>query len=144
MNQYLIAQIGSQKFAFNISQVKEIITYRQVSEVPHSNNNVLGVLKLRDKIISIFQPSEMLNVDFDLTNEILSECKFIIFEDQKEDFGIIVSKVFNVMNINDIQSTPIINGEPTFISGLYIEGHDIISIVDLNNVDYFKNLCINE
>ncbi len=144
MDQYLIAQIGSQKFAFNISQVKEIITYRQVSEVPHSNNNVLGVLKLRDKIISIFQPSEMLNVDFDLTNEILSECKFIIFEDQKEDFGIIVSKVFNVMNINDIQSTPIINGEPTFISGLYIEGHDIISIVDLNNVDYFKNLCINE
>lgn len=144
MNQYLIAQIGSQKFAFNISQVKEIITYRQVSEVPHSNNNVLGVLKLRDKIISIFQPSEMLNVDFDLTNEILSECKFIIFEDQKEDFGIIVSKVFNVMNIKDIQSTPIINGESTFISGLYIEGSDIISIVDLNNVDYFKNLCINE
>jgi len=144
MNQYLIAQIGSQKFAFNISQVKEILTYREVNEVPHSNEHVLGILKLRDKIVSIFKPTEMFNVDFQLNTENKNDYKFIIFEDKKEDFGIIVNKVFNVQNINEIQSAPVVNDEGTFISGIYIEGSDIISIIDLNNVDYFKNLCVNE
>lgn len=144
MNQYLIAQIGLEKFAFNISQVKEILTYREVSEVPHSNTNVLGVLKLRDKIISIFKPAEMFNVDFSFNVENKNDYKFIIFEDRKEDFGILVNKVFNVQVLNTIQEVPIVNGEPTFISGLYIENNEVISVVDLNNIEYFKNLCINE
>lgn len=143
MNQYLITGIGNEKFAFNIKEVKEIITYKEVSKVPHSNENIFGVIKLREKIISVFLPTYLFNVDFIIEEECIEDYKIIICEDENDDFGIIVNRVFNVENINDIQSVPVVNGESTFVSGIYIKDSEIISIIDLGNLEYLKSIEIN-
>lgn len=144
MNQYLITGIGNEKFAFNIKEVKEIITYKDVSKVPHSNENIFGVIKLREKIISVFLPTYLFNVDFIIEEEFIEDYKIIICEDENDDFGIIVNRVFNVENINDIQSVPVVNGESTFVSGIYIKDSEIISIIDLGNLEYLKSIEINK
>lgn len=144
MNQYLITGIGNEKFAFNIKEVKEIITYKDVSKVPHSNENIFGVIKLREKIISVFLPTYLFNVDFIIEEESIQDYKIIICEDENDDFGIIVNRVFNVENINDIQSVPVVNGESTFVSGIYIKDSEIISIIDLGNLEYLKSIEINK
>lgn len=144
MNQYLITGIGNEKFAFNIKEVKEIITYKDVSKVPHSNENIFGVIKLREKIISVFLPTYLFNVDFIIEEESIQDYKIIICEDENDDFGIIVNRVFNVENINNIQSVPVVNGESTFVSGIYIKDSEIISIIDLGNLEYLKSIEINK
>lgn len=144
MNQYLITGIGNEKFAFNIKEVKEIITYKDVSKVPHSNENIFGVIKLREKIISVFLPTYLFNVDFIIEEESIQDYKIIICEDENDDFGIIVNRVFNVENINDIQSVPVVNGESSVVSGIYIKDSEIISVIDLGNLEYLKSIEINK
>ena len=51
--QLVIFKLGTQEYAFPISQVREIIQYDGATVIPSTSNHVEGIINLRGKVISV-------------------------------------------------------------------------------------------
>jgi two-component system, chemotaxis family, chemotaxis protein CheV len=80
----------SQSFGINVAKIREIIKTPRYMKMPTSHRNVLGVFKLRDKIIPLIDLGGWLNEgegkDFDNTYVIVAEFN-------QDNFGFLVHRI---------------------------------------------------
>ncbi|BCM26183.1 chemotaxis protein CheW [Methyloradius palustris] len=140
--QYLTFMLGTEVFAINILNIKEIIEYGQLTEVPRMPEFIRGVINLRGAVVPVID----LGARFGKQPTSLSRrtCVVIIeveYEGEQQVVGVMVDAVNEVMDILPDQIEPApnfgANIRADFIAGMgKVEGKFVIIL----NVSYVLSL----
>ncbi len=79
-----------QSFGINVAKVREIIRIPEFISIPASHENVMGVFKLRDKIIPLINLADWLKEE---TNIDTSKCYAIVTEFNQVNFGFLIHDI---------------------------------------------------
>lgn len=77
-----------QSFGINVAKVREIIKVPPFIKIPNSNENIMGVFKLREKIIPLINLAGWLNEETENVN--LSKSYAIVTEFNQANFGFLI------------------------------------------------------
>jgi len=137
--QYLTFMLGTEEFAINILNIKEIIEYGQLTEVPRMPDFIRGVINLRGSVVPVID----LGARFGKQPTSLSRrtCVVIIevaHESEQQVVGVMVDAVNEVMDILPDQIEPApnfgANIRADFIAGMgKVEGKFVI-ILNVSHV----------
>jgi purine-binding chemotaxis protein CheW len=137
--QYLTFMLGAEVFAINILNIKEIIEYGQLTEVPRMPEFIRGVINLRGAVVPVID----LSARFGKTaSEITRKtCVVIIevqFDDEQHTVGVMVDAVNAVLDIeaSEIEPAPTFgaNIRNEFIQGMGKVENKFVIILDVNYV----------
>ena len=140
--QYLTFVLGGEIYALGILNIKEIIDYGNLTEVPMMPSFVRGVINLRGSVVPVID----LSARFGKANtQIAKRTGIVIVETGNEsehngqqDIGIIVDAVNEVVDINqqEIEPPPSFGTgiRPDFISGMAKRNNHFIILLNVNRV----------
>ncbi len=139
--QYLTFVLGGEAYALGILNIKEIIDYGHLTEVPMMPAFVRGVINLRGSVVPVID----LNARFGKgSTDIAKRTGIVIVEtghqadDDRQDIGIIVDAVNEVVDINrqDIEPPPSFGTgiRPDFISGMAKRDDRFIILLNVDRV----------
>lgn len=139
--QYLTFGLGNEVYALGILNIKEIIDYDRLTEVPMMPAFVCGVINLRGRVVPIID----LHARFGKgKTRILKRTAIVIVEtvsredESAQDIGIIVDAVNEVVEINrdDIEPPPNFGTgiRPDFISGMAKRNGGFVILLSVDKV----------
>jgi purine-binding chemotaxis protein CheW len=137
--QYLTFMLGAEVFAINILNIKEIIEYGQLTEVPRMPEFIRGVINLRGAVVPVIDLSARFGKS---ASEITRKtCVVIIevpFDDEQHTVGVMVDAVNAVLDIeaSEIEPAPTFgaNIRNEFIQGMGKVENKFVIILDVNYV----------
>ncbi len=121
--QYLTFQVNGEMFAMPISAIKEIIEYREPTDVPLMPGFMRGVINLRGRVVPVID----LSVRFGRGPAVPTRRTCVVIlelphEGSTQDIGVLVDAVSAVLEIadTDIEPPPSFGAKlrPDFISGM--------------------------
>ena len=131
--QYVVLELGEEKYALRIYDIYEVIKMQKITEVPNSKPYMLGVINLRGKIVPIIS----LRKRFGLTEvPVTKSTRIVVVKIQEEIVGIVVDGVNKVTTFTDIQPpSDIVSG----VDGNYFEGigqseEGLVSILKIHHL----------
>jgi purine-binding chemotaxis protein CheW len=151
--QYLTFVLGGEIYALGILNIKEIIDYGNLTEVPMMPNFVRGVINLRGSVVPVVD----LQARFGKGNTHIAKRTGIVIvetakgenDDSQQDIGIIVDAVNEVVDINqqDIEPPPSFGTgiRPDFINGMAKRNGHFVILLNVNrvlSVDEMANLTL--
>lgn len=127
---YIQFTLGEQDYALQMSHVREIIKPLEVRKLLGSPNFVLGVVKLRDEIVTIIDLHEKFNLAAATEN---GEPRIIILEYDNENIGL------NVDNVVEIVEDALVDSVPTTVHcgtvrEIIKQADRLIPILDINKL----------
>lgn len=135
MEQLLIFLLGERFYGFDISDITEVLKVQEVSEVPLSNRNVLGIIDIRGKISTVLSLESILEIS------VKEKAQDFIIVNNKENKQFIfpVTKVLNIKHLKENEFLK--KQERSVISSKNIKGYvkyedNIVIVLNLN--------CLNE
>jgi len=137
--QYLTFMLGSEVFAISILQVKEIIEYHSLTEVPMMPPSVRGVINLRGAVVPVVDPLARFGRP---SSPVCKKTCFVIVELQSgEDshvVGVIVDAVNEVLDIAsaDIEPPPSFGARlrREFLKGMAKVGGRFVILLDVEQL----------
>lgn len=95
MDELLVFRLPSGLFAIDISYVKEIIFFQEVTSIPNSARAVLGITRLREQIVTIFDLAKFYDIEWEGAD---TEKNMVILSSpvEKSTFGMVVGQVYDV------------------------------------------------
>ena len=140
--QYLTFVLGGEVYALGILNIKEIIDYGHLTEVPMMPSSLSGVINLRGSVVPVIDLSARFGKG---STQIRKRTGIVIVEtygesedNTQQDLGIIVDAVNEVVDINrqDIVPPPSfgVGIRPEFISGMAKQNDRFIIVLDVNRV----------
>lgn len=138
-DQYLTFFMGEEEFGINILSVREIRGWEQITEIPNSSRQVLGVMNLRGTISPIVD----LRYCFGMRSLAYTEQTVVIIvavgakDDKKPKIiGIVVDAVSDVYNFaaSDIQSSPELSqtNQSQYVRGLGSAENKMVILLELS------------
>ncbi|MFO8141383.1 MAG: chemotaxis protein CheW [Marinobacter sp.] len=143
-DQYLTFRLHDELYAFGILNVKEILEYGNVTQVPMMPDFIQGVINLRGEVVPVINLARRFGME---SPPITKRSCVIIIEvdngDKQQDLGVMVDIVSEVLEIppSDMRATPGFGARirTDFIRNLGKLGDDFVIILDENRV-----LSVNE
>ena len=137
--QYLTFQLGGEMFAVGILNVKEIIEYGHLTEIPMMPAFIRGVINLRGAVVPVIDLAARFGGK---TTQVARRTCIVILEvaDQelRSDIGIMVDAVSEVLEIpsSEIEPPPSFGARirADFISGMGKIAGRFVIILNINNV----------
>jgi purine-binding chemotaxis protein CheW len=137
--QYLTFTLGGEMFAVAILNVKEIIEYRTVTEIPMMPGFIRGVINLRGAVVPVIDLSCRFGGK---ATEVARRTCIIIIEmtegDVKQDIGVMVDAVSEVLEIaaGEIEPAPTFGAKirTDFISGMGKVNGKFVIILEVDRV----------
>ncbi len=87
-----------QTFGINVAKIREIIKLPEFTRIPEADYNIMGVFKLRDKVIPLINLAKWLNEE---TEELdLSRCYVIVAEFDRENFGFLIHDIKTIHRLS--------------------------------------------
>ena len=137
--QYLTFMLGSEVFAISILQVKEIIEYHQLTEVPMMPPSVRGVINLRGAVVPVVDPLARFGR---ASSPVGKKTCFVIVEvlsgEDRHVIGVIVDAVNEVLDIaaGDIEPPPSFGTRlrSDFLQGMAKLGGRFVILLDVDQV----------
>ncbi|MBR7800731.1 chemotaxis protein CheW [Undibacterium fentianense] len=139
--QYLTFVLGGEVFALGILNIKEIIQYGDLTEVPMMPNFIRGVINLRGRVVPVVDLTARFNRG---TTTISRRTSIVILEMEQSDqedtqsIGIVVDAVNEVVDIpgKEIEPPPSFGAKirPDFISGMAKKDGRFIIVLNLDQV----------
>ena len=121
--QYLTFMLGGEMYAIGILNIKEIIEYGQVTEVPMMPAFIRGIINLRGRVVPVVNLLARFGKPSSETTK--RSCIVIIetgTEDERQDIGVLVDSVSEVLDIpaSEIEPAPSFGAKirSDFISGM--------------------------
>ena len=151
--QYLSFALGGEVYALGILNIKEIINYGNLTDVPMMPAFVRGVINLRGTVVPII---DLLARFGQGSTPIAKRTAIVIVEagetaDNNQDIGIIVDAVNEVMDISrrDIAPPPSFGAgiRPDFIDGMAKQNGRfviLLNVASVFSVDEMANLASND
>jgi len=98
--QMIIFSLNDEDFASDITQIKEIQNYTEVTPVPEADKNVEGVINLRNKIIVISNICKKMRMN---QKPRTNASKIVVLEYDHGSIGFVVDSVYEVKKYYDYQ-----------------------------------------
>jgi len=149
-NQYLSFLLDNELYGFNISSIREVLEYEQVTKVPGAVESILGIINVRGHVVPVTDLRKKLNIGEVKIS--LNTC-IIISEiernNEKVTMGVMVDAVQEVIEIDNdnIESAPTIGSRinTKFINGIGKINDKFIVLLDVKEIFSFEELeKINE
>ncbi|MDP2902753.1 MAG: chemotaxis protein CheW [Methylovulum sp.] len=142
VSQYLTFVLAGEIYALGILNIKEIIDYGQLTEVPMMPPFVRGVINLRGSVVPVIDLAARFGKG---SIQVVKRTAIVIVETAAEnndgrgqDVGVIVDAVNEVVDINqqDIEPPPSfgIGIRPDFINGMVKRNGSFIILLNVNRV----------
>ena len=89
--------LGKEHFAIDLFDVKEVVEYTRITELPNAPPNIKGIIDLRGEITTIFDIKQKMNIKQDATRS-ETNSRIIVIDNKitKSKIGIIVDDVLSV------------------------------------------------
>jgi purine-binding chemotaxis protein CheW len=132
-DQYVIIELGLEKYAILISEIYEIIKMQKITQVSGVRTYLEGVTNLRGKIVPVIS----LRRRFQLEDRRWDKRTRIVIVKCKEEFiGIVIDGVSQVRKFAEIQpATEIVTGiDSAYFTGIGLSEEGLISILNINEV----------
>ncbi|AEX85150.1 chemotaxis protein CheW [Marinitoga sp. 1135] len=91
-------EVVNQEFGIDVDYVEMVIEKEEITPVPNSRVFIEGVVNLRGRIVPVFDLTKIL--DLEVPEDIVFD-SIIIMKHEKEEIGILVNKVNNVISFDD-------------------------------------------
>jgi purine-binding chemotaxis protein CheW len=131
----LCFRVGTEQYAINIMEIKEIIKPREITEVPRVPDFISGVLSLRGIIIPVFNMGRRLHLA--PIGHSVKE-RIIVVNRGEELFGILVDEVLQVVKVNQeaIEQPPaVLEGiDRDFVRGIGRHGGRMLILLNLESI----------
>ena len=89
--QYIVVQIGSEKYGIDIRYVDTIVRMQKITRVPKTQVYFKGIINLRGEIVPVMSICKKMGLDEDV---ITNASRIIIMKpEEKYSFGVIVDQV---------------------------------------------------
>jgi len=138
-HQYLTFTLGSEMFAVGILNVKEIIEYGNLTEIPMMPTFIRGVINLRGAVVPVVDLAARFGGKISAVQR--RTCIVIVEitqEDAKHDIGIMVDAVSEVLEIraNEIEPPPSFGAKirADFIAGMGKVNQKFVIILEIQKV----------
>lgn len=134
--QYIVVQIGSEKYGIDIRYVDNIVRMQKITRVPKAQVYFKGIINLRGEIVPVMSIRTKMGLDEDV---ITNASRIIILKiEEKGSLGVIVDQVCEVVTLspdeietNNINSSHV---KDTFINGIGKNGDQLISLFEINSI----------
>ncbi|MDH3354638.1 MAG: chemotaxis protein CheW [Chromatiales bacterium] len=139
VQQYLTFLLGGKTYGLQILNIKEIIEYGEITEVPMTPDFISGVINLRGSVVPVIDLSQRFSGD---VTEITKRTSIIILEVKNEDLsieiGVTVDMVNDVLDIHpeEVEPAPKLGNQiqTSFISGMAKVDSKLLILLDIENV----------
>lgn len=134
--QYIVVQIGSEKYGIDIGYVDNIIRMQKITRVPKAQSYFKGIINLRGEIVSVMSIRKKMGLEDDvLTNA----SRIIILKiEEKGLIGVIVDEVCEVVTLSESQIEQVApnakNGKEMFINGIGKKEDTLISLFEISAI----------
>ena len=147
VQQYLTFVLGGKDYALSIAGVKEIIEYRETTEVPMTPDFISGVINLRGCVVPVVDICQRFigrpTKHTKRTSIVITE---IASEDLQIEIGIIVDIVNEVLDIDsrDIEPAPKMGDQiqTSFISGMAKVDGKFLILLNVEKVFSIEDLSL--
>ena len=135
--QYIVVQIGSEKYGIDIGYVDNIIRMQKITRVPKAQSYFKGIINLRGEIVSVMRVRNKMGLEDDV---ITNASRIIILKlEEKGLLGVIVDSVSEVVTltgdqIEAISSNTRNNNKDMFINGIGKKGDTLISLFEISAI----------
>lgn len=129
--QVVLFSLGREVYGISITQVKEIIQYRDATKLPNTPAYIEGIVSLRGKIIPVVD----LALRLELSTTKADDKRAIIIETAGREIGIVVDEVTEVIRLQDsaIELAPMAT-ENSYIRGIGKEGNRLLILLDVDKL----------
>jgi len=139
VEQYLTFLLGGKTYGLAILNIKEIIEYGEITEVPMTPDFISGVINLRGSVVPVIDLSQRFSGQ---SIEQTKRTSIIILEvrndDLKIEIGITVDMVNEVLDIHpaEIEKAPSLGDQiqTSFISGMAKVGGKLLILLNIENI----------
>lgn len=107
-DKYLLFKLADQDYAMDVSMVKEVIHYTDLTEVPNTDSYIRGVLSLRGIVIPVLDFMEYIGLSATI---VTMNSRILIVHHDDLCIGILVDSVEGVFTITSDRLMPV----PSFI-----------------------------
>ena len=134
--QYIVVQIGNEKYGMDIGYVDNIIRMQKFTRVPKAQSYFMGIINLRGEIVSVMSVRKKMGLEDDVFT---NASRIIILKiEEKGLIGVIVDEVCEVVTLNDREIEPVAqsakNGKELFINGIGKKGDTLISLFEIGAI----------
>ena len=134
--QYIVVQIGNEKYGIDIGFIDNIVRMQKITRVPKAQSYFKGVINLRGEIVPVMSIRKKMG----LTDDVITDASRIIILkiEEKGSLGIVVDQVREVITLNtneiDKSGTNTRNAKDSFINGIGKHGEELISLFEINAI----------
>jgi len=145
--QYLTFTLLNEMYAMGILHVKEIIQYGQLTPVPMVPDFIRGVINLRGAVVPVIDLTTRFGgKSSDVGKRTCIVIVEVIYEDRRQDIGVMVDSVSAVLDIppEQIEPAPAFGGKirTDFIQGMGKIDTKFVIILAVNNVLSIEELAL--
>ena len=129
--QYIVVQIGNEKYGIDINFIDNIVRMCKITRVPKVQSYFKGVMNLRGEIVPVMSIRKKMRLPDDV---ITDASRIIIIKlEEKGSIGIIVDEVREVITLNmaEVEKT---TAKDSFINGIGKNGKELISLFEINAI----------
>lgn len=129
--QLVLFSLGGEEYAISITQVKEIIQYKNATKLPNTPLYMEGIISLRGKIVPVVDLASRL----ELAVSENSDKRALIVETAGREIGIVVDEVTEVLQLQDsaIEPPPAATANG-YIRGIGKEGNRLLILLDTDRL----------
>lgn len=134
--QYIVVQIGNEKYGIDIGYVDNIVRMQKITRVPKAQVYFKGIINLRGEIVPVMS----IRTKMDLEDDVFTgKTRIIILKvEEKGLLGIIVDEVCEVVTLNEDEIEPVNTNtakeKGMFISAIGKKGDTLISLFEINAI----------
>ena len=134
--QYIVVQIGNEKYGIDIGYIDNIVRMQKITRVPKAQPYFKGIINLRGEIVPVMSIRTKMELDDDVFT---NKSRIIILKiEDKGLLGVIVDEVCEVVTLSeddiDTLSSGAKNGRDSFISGIGKKDDTLISLFEINAI----------
>ncbi len=129
--QYIVVQIGNEKYGIDIKYIDNIVRMQKITRVPKVQSYFKGVINLRGEIVPVMSIRKKMGLPEDV---ITDASRIIIIKlEEKGSIGVIVDEVKEVITLNmaEVEKT---TAKDSFINGIGKNGDELISLFEINAI----------
>jgi purine-binding chemotaxis protein CheW len=133
--EYLAFALAGELYAVEIGSVAEILKPPPITEVPRAPRNVVGVMSVRGRLVTVLDLRRRLN----LVEAPMDRKTRILLTDvgEGEQLGMLVDEVMQVYRLaeNEVESANVLGGDqPTYIAGIGRPPDALLILLDLKPI----------
>ncbi len=145
-NQYLTLTLGEEEFALEISRVREVVDYTEITKVPRMPEYLCGVINLRGNVVSVIDLR--LKLGMDPISKTTDTCIVIVevsVDGELLSMGALADSVHEVINLypDKIDQAPDVGTKlkTEYIQGIGRQNDSFVIILNIDKVFSCDNLA---